>query len=156
MPVTIDGDGDIGGLASLAGTLAWSGATLRTGAAELLTSQTTTSSTFTDLATVGPAVTVTTGTKALVIVTAIIGNDTSGQRAYMGFAVSGASSISAADKWSIALTSTGSYAPEIQTSGVFLVTGLTAGSNTFTAKYRRSGGTGRFDLRQIAVIDMGS
>jgi hypothetical protein len=37
-----------------------------------------------------------------------------------------------------------------------LVTGLTAGSNTFTAKYRTTGGTAVFRSRSIVVIDMGS
>ena len=158
MPLALNGSGAVTGLASLAGTLAWSAGTLRVDAAELLTSQTTTSTSYTDLGTVGPAVTITTGTKALVILTAVIDNSSSGNRSNMGFAVSGASTIAATDKWSISLISTGSYVPQMTASGVFLVTGLTAGSNTFTAKYRSSNAaaTARFDFRQIAVMDMGS
>jgi len=63
-------------------------------AATVATSQTTSSATYTDLATAGPAVTVTTGTKALVIVTTAF-RDTGGTNnlAWMSYAVSGATTV---------------------------------------------------------------
>jgi hypothetical protein len=137
------------------GNLVWSGATLRAATAEVLTSQTTASTSYTDLATVGPSVTLTTGTKALVITK--VGANPLGQgvATIVSFAVSGATTISAADKYGsdqyiVAVSS-------ITQTAVYLITGLTAGSNTFTVKYKTSGGSGgAFGSRVITVIDMGS
>jgi len=119
------------------------------------TAQTTTSTTYADLATTGPAVTITTGAIALVFLTVRkMNNNTGSQETFMSFAVSGASTVSAADTSSINLvTSTGSL-PQGGFSGAFLVTGLTAGSNTFTAKYRVDGGTGSFQNRTITVVPL--
>ncbi len=116
------------------------------------TLETTTSLTFTDLATAGPAVTVTTGTTALAIITSGISNTSADQGGYAGFAVSGATTVAAtvvdalffeaaaANKWQ-------------QASWVGLITGLTAGSNTFTMKYRLgTSGTVRFFRRRLTVI----
>ena len=122
--------------------------------ATVATSQTTTSGTYTDLATAGPAVTLTTGTKALVIVTCQISNDASLGLASMGFAVSGATTIAAAQTTSLSGRANADFIT--QASAMYLVT-LTAGSNTFTAKYQRlSLGTSTFSNRVITVIDMGS
>ena len=121
--------------------------------ATVATKQSTTSTSFTDLTTPGPAVTVTTGTKALVIVTAYI-NSTVDQ--YMGFAVSGATTVAAATGYSLTLMSNVADYPRLQVSGIWMVTGLTAGANTFTAKYKVSSGTAEFTNRFITVIDMGS
>ncbi len=122
-------------------------------AAIVTTSEGTTSASFTDLATAGPAVTVTTGTLALVGVTCRATATAAGVRATMGFAVSSASTI-AADEDS-------AYQSEISAVNDFngaawvgLVV-LTAGSNVFTAKYQNSGGTGdtaTFAERRIWVI----
>lgn len=123
--------------------------------AEVTTDQSTTSTSMTDLTTTGPAATVTTGTKALVIVSAGIYNDTADKAGYMHFAVSGASTV-AADT-AKALVVRGVVARYVQASKVIRVTGLTAGSNTFTAKYAtETGGTAHFTQRQIAAINMGS
>jgi hypothetical protein len=117
-------------------------------------SQATTSTSYTDLATAGPAVTVTTGTKALVIVGAEIYNG-SNQNFYMGFAVSGANTLAAADATALGLGGSNNSIV-VASSRAVLVTGLTAGSNTFTAKYRVLTDTGHWGNRQITVIDMGS
>jgi hypothetical protein len=117
-------------------------------------SQTTTSTTYTDLATSGPAVTLTTGTKALVIISARMSHGTTQDDRYprMSFAVSGATTTSASDTYALI---GGGTAPR-QRSFVGLVT-VTAGSNTFTNKYSVSeGGTSTFSNRQITVIDLGS
>lgn len=121
--------------------------------ATVATLESTTSTTFTDLTTSGPAVTVVTGTRALVIISA--GTNTTSTDPSMGVAVSGASTIaaSAAKAWfcrdaEVGVTLTPSYA--------YIEEGLTAGSNIFTAKYKGSGGTASFDNRRISVINMGS
>ena len=50
----------------------------------------------------------------------------------------------------------GRHAPAARMSAGYIITGLTAGSNVFTAKYRVSANTGTFQNRNISVIDMGS
>ena len=121
--------------------------------ATVATSQSTSSTSYTDLATVGPAVTITTGTKALVITTCYASNSTSTRSANWSFAVSGATTVAASDSWSGDIDN----GPEGgRLSIAYLITGLTAGSNTFTTKYRVAIGTGTYQLRDILAIDMGS
>lgn len=144
-------------LPATTGTLAVQGEAYgRSATATVATSQTTTSTSFTDLATSGPAVTVTTGTKALVIFAAGCFNTLGASHvAAMGFAVSGATTVAATLNNSVYLNqSTAAYG--LSAAYAFILTGLTAGSNTFTAKYKVSAGTGQFDNRVISVIDMGS
>ena len=120
--------------------------------ATVLTNETTTSTTFTDLATSGPAVTVTTGTKALVVVSGQITVGASSQNAVMDFAVSGATTRAASDDTAL-LFRPGASGLYIGASSASIVT-LTAGSNTFTAKYKVSAGTGNFNTRRILVINL--
>jgi Tfp pilus assembly protein FimT len=107
------------------------------------TSQSTTSTSYTDLATAGPTVTLTTGTSAFVYIQAQRADEV---RASFSFEVSGASSVSA-----------GTYEmPASGSGGVgavrsFEVTGLTAGSNTFTMKYKSDGTSQAFSQRTIFV-----
>jgi hypothetical protein len=125
--------------------------------AKVATSQTTTSDSFTDLATAGPAVTLTTGTKVLVIVSCFANNDTSNRYAWMDFAISGATTRNASDTTALGLEQSGASSNQnLGASRANLVT-VTAGSNTFTAKYARNGaGTATFKERSIIVIDLGS
>lgn len=118
-------------------------------------SETTASTSFTALATPGPAVTKTTGTSAVVSVYGLVSIDTAGVSALMSFAVSGATSVTASDTRAISYQP-GSIASarSIRMSAVTLLTGLTAGSNTFTAQYRVTGGTGTFNNRRIAVLPL--
>jgi fructose-specific phosphotransferase system IIC component len=114
--------------------------------------------TFGDLATAGPSAsaTITSSGKALVILTAKMSNSSNSQ-SIMGFAVSGATTLSASDAQSLVagiLGGASSPQPDMQGSATYLVTGLTAGSNTFTAKYRISGNTGTFANRNIIVIPL--
>ena len=117
------------------------------------TLQSTTSTSYTDLATAGPAVTVTTGTKALVIVTAFNNGISGGETAFMSFAVSGASTISASDGNSFCTYNSDGGTVEVSASAANVVT-LTAGSNTFTAKYRAGSGTVGFGDRKIFVMNL--
>jgi hypothetical protein len=119
--------------------------------ANVSTSESTTSTSYTDLTTAGPAVTITTGTKALVIVSARLEVNT-GASSYASYAVSGATTIAASDNVAVeagTITTGMSRASRLTT--------LTAGSNTFTMKYRTSPTrTGTFESREIIVIDLGS
>lgn len=120
----------------------------------LSTLQTTSSTSYTDLATV-TSVTLTTGTKALVSISASA-EAYGGWYTYVSFAVSGATTIAAADEWAL-YNFANSGDEKSKASNVHLVTGLTAGSNTFTMKFKSaSGGAREFINRSITVIDMGS
>jgi hypothetical protein len=116
------------------------------------TSQTTTSSSYTDLTTVGPSLTVNVSSSgtALVMLTAQLSNSNANRICYMGFAVSGASTVAASDAQSVSLTSASANATA-QVTATYLVTGLTPGSNTFTAKYRRTNNTCTFVNRSIVI-----
>jgi hypothetical protein len=118
--------------------------------ASVATSQTTTSGSYTDLATSGPAVTVKTDSKALVTLTGQCGNSGTAL-SYMGFAVSGATTVAATDTTAL-LISSSSAGAIYQTSVTYLVSGLTAGANVFTAKYKAQSGTSTFVNRQITVV----
>jgi hypothetical protein len=119
------------------------------------TQETTTSTTFTDLATTGPTVTITTKTAALVILCGWMENNTASQWAVMGFAVSSATTIAAADTIAIMVGNpAGVTSMRVGNSSIFLVTGLTPGSNVFTAKYRATSGTATFLNRKITVIPL--
>jgi hypothetical protein len=137
---------------------AWVSVGRESASATVATSQSTTSTSFTDLATVGPAVTLTTGTKALVIVTCWLVQTTTGASAYASPAVSGASTVAASDATSLRVgaASGGTYQPQLRASSAEIFTGLTAGSNTFTIKYKTNGSSSLFVYRNISVIDMGS
>jgi hypothetical protein len=118
--------------------------------ADVTTNQSTTSGTFTDLTTVGPAVTLTlvSGQGALVIVSARANNSlggTSGQ-AIFSFAVSGASTLAATDANGVeshAITTPGSQ--QVATTRVTWFVASATGSHTFTMKYRAgTAGTSNF------------
>ena len=130
------------------------GGSITSGNNFVATSQTTTSTSYTGLAT-GQTVTITTGTKALVLLHARMTNSGSGNSARMSFAVSGATTMAADDDKAIFMTPY-TASEFIQFGGHVYVTGLTAGSNTFTAQFRVGAGTGTFVARYITVIDMGS
>jgi hypothetical protein len=72
----------------------------------------------------------------------------------MGFAVSGNTTQAASDTKALVLqqnASENSSRIQVQASATYLVTLLAAGSNTFTAKYRVSTGTGTWVNRSIIV-----
>lgn len=121
--------------------------------ATVATNETTTSSSFGDLTTVGPAVTVTIGSsgKALVTITADITPSAAATFGIMGFALSGANTAVASTAQSLqfeAYTTNAGF----QGSATYLLTGLSSGSTTFTAKYEKSGsGNALFGARSIIV-----
>lgn len=121
--------------------------------ATVATEQDTTSTSYTDLTTSGPAVTLTTGTKALVIITAVQFNSSNNQQ-FASYAVSGATTIAASD--ARAAKSQNAAYNENRYSSASRLSTLTAGSNTFTMKYRTAAGTAYFSNREIIVIDLGS
>ena len=111
------------------------------------TSETTTSTSFTDLATSGPVQTTTTGTEALILWGAFSSNSTTAE-SWMSVAVSGATTISATTNYMLISDGTDRIGGSF---GVVLT--LTGGSNTFTCKYRvGTASTGTWQGRWVAVI----
>jgi len=114
---------------------------------QVLTAQNTTSTSYTGLTT-ADAVTLTTGTSVLVLFSINTAGsgviDTS-----VAVDVSGATTIAAADGVSNAKAITAASTYHV---GRGVVMTVNAGSNTFTLKYKVSGGTGTFSGRVLAVI----
>lgn len=130
---------------------------LATGAntAYVATSETKTAGAYADLTTTTDTVTVTIGANglALVSISSQMQNDTANAVSFVGFAVSGASTVVAQDRYAIIHQSyvSGSYT---KIGATFLLIGLTAGSTTFKMKYAVSGNTSTFSIRNIAVIPL--
>lgn len=139
--------------------LSMSGTTLNASAAPVnaiasatvATSQTNTSTSYADLATVGPAVTLTTGTEVIVTLScnAFRASGT-GSTSFCGVAVSGATTLAASDANAAYMTVTTANTNQ-QIARRFKITGLTAGSNTFTMKYKNESGTHTYLNRDITV-----
>jgi hypothetical protein len=120
------------------------------------TNQTTTSNSYTGLAT-AQSVTVTTGTKVLVIVSAYTYPQGTGCAGYVSYAISGATTRAVSDSWALITEVDGNN--DVDQNGASYVSyqTVTAGSNTFTLQFRTNGGgTTNFRYRQIIVIDLGS
>jgi hypothetical protein len=115
------------------------------------TQETTTSTSFTDLATTGPAVTLTTGTQAMVWIQSLVANSTAGT-SQVSFGITGATTDAPTSARSLqgdGLTAGG--APRF---GVGALMAVTPGSNVFTMKYLVSSGTGTFSRRRIQVMGL--
>jgi len=128
------------------------GASFNTGYAYTDGGEATTSTTYVNLTTT-TSVTVTTGTKALVSIAANIETVASAEP-FISFAVSGATTLAASNDYAGFL-----FGPTIQAvSGrAVVLTGLTAGSNTFTLKYKSIAGQSvTFRRRGISIVDLGS
>ena len=126
--------------------------------ASVITQESTNSDTYVALTT-ALSTTVTTGTRALVMLSATISSTVSNAQAYMGFTVSGATTRAVVESEAIMATFKPSTAAGagLGSAVSVLVTGLTAGSNTFNTRYRGVGGdTSSFQQRKITVIDLGS
>jgi hypothetical protein len=120
--------------------------------ATVATSQTTTqTASYADMATVGPAVTVTVGSSgsALVIVSCQMKNDAA-VASYTSFALSGATTAVPSTAYGVSAATTG-WTSGSRTS---IRTGLTPGSTTFTMKYIVDSSTGTFANRTIIVIPL--
>lgn len=111
----------------------------------IFTQESTTTGTYDDLTTPGPAVTATTGVSAIVMMAythsgfPVIG--------WMGYAISGATSRDPSDSDAVRQASGLPTRIAIAT----LASDLTPGSNTFTAKYKASGGSEVFSNRHLGV-----
>lgn len=141
--------------ASAARTALGAQGTISAVSAFVATSESTASTSYADLTTTTDTVTVTVGSSGnvLVVLFANISGGAANMTNYMGFAVSGANTISAADAQAVMYQSY-TAASQGSVGATFLITGLSAGSTTFKAKYRVIGSTGTFATRRIAVIPL--
>lgn len=103
-----------------------------------------------DLATPGPAVTVQTGTKAMVFCYAKVGNTTAETNSACSWEISGATTR--APLWQTAVEVSGISTRSMRWSSSDVITNLVPGENTFTMKYRCGSGTASFDDRFIGVL----
>lgn len=106
--------------------------------------------------TVGPAVTATSAATAIVFLGSAFNSNTADKSIFMGYDISGASTIAAADARALCSYSESTGTGNIRIGRAFLQTGLTPGANTFTAKYKinTSGGTHNITQRDIIVIPL--
>lgn len=119
---------------------------------------TTTSTSYTATLTSGgtnPSVTVTIGANgnALVSISSRAGNSSADAQNFVTFVASGANTIAAGDMYALHIRNSTATATT-RSSAVILLTGLTAGSTTFTMNYKVSAGTGSFSSRNISVVPL--
>lgn len=110
----------------------------------------TSSTSYTNLETVGPAVTVTTGPRVLIIISAAISSSVVNTQNFMGYEISGTTSQAATD--TLSLSTDGIAADKTNRRCTILMEEtLNPGVNTFTCKYKVTAGTGTFQNRFIGV-----
>ena len=126
------------------------GAEFATATASVATGQTTTSTTYADLGTVGPSVTVTVGAsgKVMLHMRCRLQNNTAGNFSAAGVVISGASTVAAQ---TIMLVDTANSAYLYEFGASKLISGLTPGSTTFKMQYLVEGGTGTFTNRELTI-----
>jgi len=118
--------------------------------ADVATDQATSSTSYGDLTTVGPSVTMTLTQSQQVMVTvyALMINQTVSGGEFMSFAVSGVESLAASDNNAANSRSTDRVGVQKTT----WYTAGTTGSHTFTAKYKaEASGSASFSFRRISV-----
>lgn len=117
------------------------------------TDQSLAGTTYADLATAGPALTVTSvGTKAFVYVGAQMYSSVAVGSCLMSFAISGATTLAASDDNAAAQTGQAGTAFAVKYGDWSMIT-ITPGANTYTAKYRAdTTGTAHFVRRKLIVF----
>jgi hypothetical protein len=130
------------------------------GSSVVATSETTTATSYTDLATAGPSVTVTVGANGILLIIwgAEMANNTANAFAEMSFTLSGANTLAADDTRALRFQAYAGGAIG-EYSRVRILTGLNPGSTTVTAKYAvqtggGGSGTGTFLNREIFAIPL--
>lgn len=113
------------------------------------TSETTTSTSFTSLATNGPVVTLTTGPRAFVCLSVMQSNSTAGIGCWTSFEISGATTTAVIDNRGIYHQNDATWDSRI---GVATLISTTPGVNTFRMLYRVIGNTGTFRMRRLQVM----
>lgn len=121
------------------------------------TAEGTTSTTYTDLATVGPVATANVGSTGIciVVLTARLFNAAAGVQTIMSYAVSGQTTLAADDTKTLYFRSD-SANQDMRASSLTVATGWNPGLNTVTAKYHSGTSTGcTFADRNVALFPLG-
>ena len=124
-----------------------------TASSTVAAAQSTSSKSYSNLASNGPSVIVSVGGsgKVLITLTGGLKNNTNDASTFMGFTISGQDHSAAND--ALALVFAGNRNDLNQASVTYMVTGLTpGGADTFTTTYRVASGTGTFQNRSIIVV----
>lgn len=118
--------------------------------AHVAAQETTTSTSYTDLTTSGPAVSVTSDTTRTLLVFMKCRLDNTGTtgNVYMSFAASGATTQAASDADCVEQAGSGNQDSYCSVGAMT----VNSGTTTITAKYRVESGTGRFQYRELLVI----
>lgn len=98
----------------------------------------------------GPTVTAVTGAKALVIIQANMTSNVAGDTCSVGYDISGATTIPA----DVGRCLSSSSAAPFQGAAGIVQTGLTAGTNTFTAKYNANAASATFANRGLIIVPL--
>jgi hypothetical protein len=115
------------------------------------TSQTTTSTSYVDLTTVGPrALAVVSDVRAIVYFTTQLNNSGANNESIVSVAVSGATTVAPDDNVSLDNQAASAFSDITCCRATRF--NVTAGSNDYTMKYRVTAGTGTFRRRQIVVL----
>lgn len=119
------------------------------------TEESTTSTTYVDLTTTGPQVTVDVGAsgKVLVMAGARIRSGTADQGGFASVALSGGNTSAATDDRAVGLRA-GVANQSQRASFVEMMEGLAAGSTTFTVRYRSTTDTASFANRELVVVPL--
>ncbi|MEV2277700.1 hypothetical protein AB0I72_19140 [Nocardiopsis sp. NPDC049922] len=115
--------------------------------------ESTASTSYTDLTTFGPSVTVECGPMALVGLSCWIDNDGTTSASYASWEISGDHTQAVSDDWSLQRDGV-TAVNGIRIGVTHLHTGLTAGTLTFTAKYKAGSGTASFLRRELWVLPL--
>jgi hypothetical protein len=109
-----------------------------------------TQTTYDDIATIGPGVTMTCQTQALVFIASLCYNSTTAAGTYMGVDITGATTLAPSDERSLIWQGTASNGERWTVANLY--TSLTAGSHTFRSKYKVDSNTGSWKWRRIQVM----
>lgn len=119
----------------------------------ITTSQTTTSTSYTSLATTGPKIIAKTGTTAAVFIAAEMSNSTANAACHISFALTDCTFIPASDLWGGIVDGKGANQPE-RVMAFSWEHNLNPGDNAFTMQYKVSAGTGTFLRRTMVVMPL--
>jgi hypothetical protein len=114
------------------------------------TSETTASTSYTNLATNGPQVSIVTGAKALVWISVQQGNSTNTASTATSYEVTGATTRISGS--TVAIINDSTATGSLHRAGVCDLQATTAGTNVFRMQYLVSGGTGTFLRRREQVM----
>lgn len=114
--------------------------------------ETTTSTTYTDLDQYGPSITVATGTRAIVMVASEMTNALATEQAFADFTVAGATTRAATDTTALIAEGYSTSGSQMCRRASYARVTLTAGANVFTMKYRTSNASNSASFRKRQIV----